>query len=60
MNENSSKPVRVVDPYSLADIAVLIKNIGVRKAKISFAWALMLGVLAGAFIAFGGFSIRLL
>ena len=53
MNENSSKPVRVVDPYSPAGIAVLVENIGVWKAKTSFALALMLGILAGAFIAFG-------
>ena len=46
--------MRVVDPYSPADIAVLVENIGVRKAKMSFAPALMLGILAGAFIAFGG------
>ena len=52
MNENSSKPVRVVDPYSPVDIAVLVENIGVRKAKMSIALAL-LGILAGAFIAFG-------
>ena len=53
MNGNSSKPMRVVDPYSPADIAVLVDNIGVRKVKMSFAPALMLGILAGAFIAFG-------
>ena len=52
MNENSSKPVRVVDPYSPADNAVLVENIGVRKAKMSIALAL-LGILAGAFIPFG-------
>tara|TARA_E500000331_G_scaffold44657_1_gene37341 strand:- start:1489 stop:1707 length:219 start_codon:yes stop_codon:yes gene_type:complete len=54
MNENSSKPMRVVDPYYPAYIAVLVENIGVRKAKMSFAPAFMLGILAGAFIAFGG------
>jgi formate/nitrite transporter len=53
MNGNSSKPMRVVDPYSPADIAVLVDNIGVRKVKMSFAPALMLGILAVAFIAFG-------
>ena len=52
MNENSSKPVRVVDPYSPVDIAVLVENIGVRKAKMSIALAL-LGILAGAFIPLG-------
>ncbi|MGB0551812.1 MAG: formate/nitrite transporter family protein [Alphaproteobacteria bacterium] len=53
MNEESIKPKHVVDLYAPAKIAVLVKNIGVRKARTSFAPALMLGILAGAFIAIG-------
>ena len=53
MKGKSSKLTLVVDPYAPAGIAVLVENIGVRKARMGFARALMLGILAGAFIAFG-------
>ena len=53
MKGKSSKPTLVVDLYAPAEIAVLVENIGVRKARMGFARALMLGILAGAFIAFG-------
>jgi len=41
------------DPYAPAEIAHLVENIGVRKAKIPLLPLVVLGVLAGAFIAFG-------
>ena len=53
MKGKSSKPTLVVDLYAPAEIAVLVENIGVRKAMMSFAQTLMLGILADAFIAFG-------
>lgn len=53
MAENSQTQPRAVDPYSPAEIATLVENVGVKKAKLEFVPLLMLGVLAGAFIAFG-------
>jgi len=44
-------PLDVVPP---AQIAQLVEAVGVRKASLPVLQTLMLGVLAGAFIAFGG------
>jgi len=41
------------DPYAPAEIAHLVENIGVRKANLPLLPLVVLGVLAGAFIAFG-------
>ena len=41
------------DAYAPAEIALLVENIGVRKAELPFVPLTVLGVLAGAFIAFG-------
>jgi len=43
-----------IDPYAPAEIAHRVETVGVAKAKLSLLQTLMLGVLAGAFIAFGG------
>lgn len=47
-------PMISVDNYSPAEIARLVESKGVTKAKLPFMTTLALGVLAGAFIAFGG------
>ena len=41
------------DPYAPAEIAHLVENIGVRKAALPLLPLVVLGILAGAFIAFG-------
>jgi len=41
------------DAYAPAEIALLVENIGVNKAELPFVPLTVLGVLAGAFIAFG-------
>lgn len=41
------------DPYRPAEIAHLVENIGVRKAGLPLLPLTVLGILAGAFIAFG-------
>ena len=41
------------DPYAPTEIAHLVENIGVRKANLPLLQLVVLGVLAGAFIAFG-------
>ncbi len=41
------------DAFSPAEIAERIENIGVNKAKLPFLSIIMLGILAGAFIALG-------
>lgn len=53
MSESKNPALRAVDPYTPSEIAVLVENVGVRKARLAFLPTLMLGVLAGAFIAFG-------
>jgi formate/nitrite transporter FocA (FNT family) len=42
-----------IDAYSPTEIAALVEQGGVRKAALSGLQTLTLGVLAGAFIAFG-------
>ena len=41
------------DPYAPAEIAHLVENAGVRKARLALLPLVVLGILAGAFIAFG-------
>ena len=43
-----------VDAYTPPQMARLVEAVGVRKAKLTAIQTLTLGVLAGAFIAFGG------
>ena len=43
-----------LDAYPPAEIARLVESVGIRKAKMPLVPTLALGVLAGAFIAFGG------
>ncbi len=43
-----------LDAYPPADIARLVENVGVKKARMPLVPTMALGVLAGAFIAFGG------
>lgn len=49
--EGSVKPLEVVPP---AQIALLVERVGIKKCKLNFVQTLTLGILAGAFIAFGG------
>jgi len=42
------------DPYSPAQMAALVETAGVRKAGLPLPELVTLGILAGAFIAFGG------
>lgn len=43
-----------MDPYAPAQIAALVESNGVKKANMPFVPMLMLGILAGAYIALGG------
>ncbi len=43
-----------LDAYPPADIARLVESVGIKKAKMPLVPTIALGVLAGAFIAFGG------
>jgi formate/nitrite transporter len=43
-----------IDAYSPPQMARLVSSVGVRKAKLPALQLWMLGILAGAFIAFGG------
>jgi len=45
--------LRVIDPYTPFEIAILIENVGVRKARLAILLSLMLGIRVCAFIAFG-------
>jgi len=53
MNEPTSIP-NPIDAYAPPRIAALVESAGVRKAGLPILPTLTLGVLAGAFIAFGG------
>ena len=46
----ASNPLGVIPP---AQIAQLVENVGVGKTHLTFIQTLTLGILAGAFIAFG-------
>lgn len=43
-----------IDAYAPAAVAAMVENAGVKKAALSILQTLVLAVLAGAFIAFGG------
>lgn len=47
-------PAAGIDPYAPAQIAALVELNGVKKANFPFTPMLMLGILAGAYIALGG------
>lgn len=42
------------DAYKPAEIAALVERVGVAKAELPALQTVVLGLLAGAFIAFGG------
>ena len=46
-------PEQTIDAYTPAKMAELVENIGVKKAALPAVPTLMLGILAGVFIAFG-------
>ena len=51
---SSNEPVNHFDAYAPAEIARMIGEVGVRKARLSALQTTTLGLHAGAFIAFGG------
>ena len=54
MAESSSPTLNPIDAYAPSHIAALVETAGVRKANLPILQTLTLGILAGAFIAFGG------
>lgn len=54
MADPATDPGALFDDYAPARIAELVEAAGVRKSNMSLLQTLMLGLLAGAFIAFGG------
>jgi formate/nitrite transporter len=46
-------PEQTIDAYTPAKMAELVENVGVKKAALPAVPTLMLGILAGVFIAFG-------
>lgn len=52
-DESVAAPIGALDVVPPAQIARLVENVGVKKANLSIVQTLTLGVLAGAFIAFG-------
>ena len=52
MNKTSQNE-KTLDAYSPAKIALLVDEIGVRKANLTLMKTIVLGMLAGVFIAFG-------
>lgn len=53
MTQHPMETIRSNDPYTPAEIAVLVEKIGVKKAHLQFGPLMMLAVLAGVFIALG-------
>ncbi len=53
MTDGSRLERSVLDAYSPRQIAVLVEDVGVAKARLPAPQTVMLGLLAGAFIAFG-------
>jgi len=49
----SNEPVNHFDAYAPAEIARMVEEVGVRKVRLSALQTMTLGLLAGAFIAFG-------
>jgi formate/nitrite transporter FocA (FNT family) len=58
MTDESRLERSVLDPYSPGQIAVMIEDVGVAKARLPALQTVTLGLLAGAFIAFGAMFIR--
>ena len=56
MNEDRSPHPFDIDAYAPAEIARRVESSGVAKANLPLLQTLVLGVLAGAFISFGGMS----
>lgn len=54
MSNNQQASGNHFDAYAPAEIAAMVEAIGVKKAGLSIQKTLVLSVLAGAFIAFGG------
>jgi formate/nitrite transporter len=48
------KPTNSIDAYAPAEVAAMVEKAGVSKAALSIQKTLILALLAGAFIAFGG------
>ena len=53
MAEVKHPALRVIDPYTSSEIAILIEIVSVRTARVAILPTLMHGILACAFIAFG-------
>lgn len=53
MTDQRPEVIRSADPFTPAEMALLVENVGIRKATLATDKTLVLGVLAGAFIAFG-------
>ncbi len=53
MTDGSRLERSVLDAYSPRQIAVLVEDVGVAKARLPGLQTVTLGLLAGAFIAFG-------
>ncbi len=53
MTDESRLERSVLDPYSPRQIAVLIEDVGIAKVRLPALQTVTLGLLAGAFIAFG-------
>ncbi len=56
---DGGRPAKPAEPHALdvvppARIALLVEEVGIKKASMGFLQLFTLGVLAGAFIAFGG------
>jgi formate/nitrite transporter len=62
-DHRNSAPIAVLpspqDAYPPAQVARLVEQVGVKKATLPVVQTLVLGVLAGAFIAFGAMSFTL-
>ena len=56
MNDDRSPQLFDIDAYAPAKIAQRVESSGIAKANLPLLQTLVLGVLAGAFIAFGGMS----
>ncbi len=52
-DKKASGAPSVLDVVPPAQIALLVESVGVKKAHLSMVQTLTLGILAGAFIAFG-------
>jgi len=53
VTEGKHLALRIIAPHTLSEVAILIENVGVRKAWPAILSTLMLGILADGLIAFG-------